>query len=153
MRTLIVLVLVANLPLLSQQSTARLLGTVVDPASAAIVGATVTVTNIDTSQSRSVQTSAVGEYSIPLLPIGEYTMLIAAPGFPNKNLRGIVLKVDQEARLDVTMSLGSLSDTITVEASSPLLVTDTSSVGQVIENKSIVNMPLNGRAFWQLAQP
>ena len=152
MRTLIVLLLVANLPLLSQQSTARLLGTVVDPTSAAIAGATVTVTNIDTSQFRSAQTSALGEYSIPLLAIGEYTMLIAAPGFSNRNLRGIVLKVDQEARFDVTMSLGSLSDTISVEASSPLLVTDTSSVGHVIENKSIVNMPLNGRAFWQLAQ-
>ena len=152
MRTLIVQFLVASLPLLAQQSTARLLGTVVDPTSAAIGGATVTVSNIDTSQSRSVTTSALGEYSIPLLPIGEYTMLIAAPGFPNKSLRGIVLKVDQEARFDVIMSLGALSDTITVEASSPLLVTDTSSVGQVIENKSIVNMPLNGRAFWQLAQ-
>src|SRR5216684_3020228 len=138
--------------LFGQQSTARFLGNVLDPSSATIAGATVTVTNVATSQQRSVQTSASGEYSIPLLPIGEYTMLIAAPGFPPKSLRGIVLQVDQEARFDVILSLGSTNETITVEAESPLLVTDTSSVGQVIENKAIINMPLNGRAFWQLAQ-
>lgn len=152
MRYLVVLCLAGTLSLYAQQSTARLLGTVVDPSGAAIAGATVTVTNLATSQQRSVQTTSVGEYSIPLLPIGEYTMLVEAAGFPARSLRGIVLRVDQEARFDVTMSLGSTNDTITVQAESPLLVTDTASVGQVVENKAIVNMPLNGRAFWQLAQ-
>src|SRR5206468_1109157 len=140
------------LPVFGQQSTARLLGNVLDPSSAAIAGANVTVTNVGTSQQKSVQTTASGEYSISLLPIGEYTMLVEAPGFPPKSFRGIVLQVDQEARFDVTMSLGTTNETITVQAESPLLVTDVSSVGQVIENKAIVNMPLNGRAIWQLAQ-
>jgi hypothetical protein len=152
MRIVVLGLLASSLPLFGQQATARLLGNVLDPSSAAIGGATVTVTNVATSQQRSVQTSGSGEYSISLLPIGEYTMLVEAPGFPQKALRGIVLQVDQEARFDVTMSLGSTNETITVQAESPLLVTDVSSVGQVIENKAIVNMPLNGRAFWQLAQ-
>src|SRR5689334_11708272 len=146
MKTAIVLgMLVGSLPLCGQQATARLLGVVLDPSSAAIGGASVTVTNATTAQQRSVRTSVSGEYSIPLLPIGEYTMLVEAAGFPSKSFRGIVLQVDQEARFDVTMSLGSTNETITVQAESPLLVTDVSSVGQVIENKAIVNMPLNGR--------
>lgn len=140
------------LPLHAQQSTARLLGIVSDPTGANIAAAGITVRNLATSQAWNVQTNSDGEYSIPRLPIGEYTMLVEAAGFPSKSLRGIVLQVDQEARFDVTMSLGSTNETITVDAQAPLLVTDTSSVGQVIENKAIVSMPLNGRAFWQLAQ-
>src|SRR5947207_14755314 len=152
MRNLILIGLLAGgLPLFGQ-ATARMLGNVLDPSSAAIAGANVTVTNVGTSQQKSVQTTASGEYSISLLPIGEYTMLVEAPGFPPKSFRGIVLQVDQEARFDVTMSLGTTNETFTVQSESPLLVTDVSSVGQVIENKAIVNMPLNGRAFWQLAQ-
>ena len=152
MRLLFLLLLSLALTLEAQQSTARLLGTVLDPGSASVSGATITVMNIATSQRRSVQTNAEGEYSISLLPIGEYTMLVEAAGFPSKSIRGIVLQVDQDARIDVSMKLGSTNETITVQAEAPLLVTDTSSVGQVIENKAIVNMPLNGRAFWQLAQ-
>jgi Carboxypeptidase regulatory-like domain len=139
-------------PLYGQQATARLLGTVLDPSSATIVGASVTVTSVATSQQRSALTAPSGEYSIPFLPIGEYTILVQAPGFQPKSLKGIVLQVDQEARFDVTLNVGSATDAVTVQAESPLLVTDLSSVGQVIENKAIINMPLNGRAFWQLAQ-
>ena len=64
-----------------------------------------TVTSVATSQQRSAQTSTSGEYSIPFLPIGEYTMLVQAPGFPPKSFKGIVLQVDQEARFDVTLNL------------------------------------------------
>ncbi len=96
-----------TVPLLAQQSTARLLGTVLDPTGGAVAGAAVTVTNVATSQTRSVQTTAVGEYSISLLSIGEYTMKVEAPGFANRSFRGIVLKVDQEARFDVNLVLGS----------------------------------------------
>src|SRR4029453_17998614 len=117
-------------PLYGQQATARLLGTVLDPSSATIVGATVTVTSVAPSQQRSALTSPSGEYSIPFLPIGEYTMLVQAPGFQPKSLKGIVLQVDQEARFDVTLNVGSATDAVTVQAESPLLVTDVSSVGQ-----------------------
>ena len=140
------------IPLHAQQSTARMLGTVLDPTGAAVAGATITVTNVATSQRQTVQSAANGEYSIPLLPIGEYTMSAEAAGFATRSYKGIGLKVDQEARFDVTLSVGSTSETVTVNASAPILVTDTSSIGQVVENKAIVNMPLNGRAFWQLAQ-
>ena len=136
----------------AQQSTARLLGTVSDPSGAKIASGHIAITNIATSQVWSVQTTAEGDYSVSRLPIGEYTLLVEAQGFASKSLRGIILQVDQDAHIDVVMSVGSTSETITVDASAPLLVTDTSSVGQVIENKAIVSLPLNGRAFWQLAQ-
>ena len=140
------------LPMAAQQPTARILGIVTDPSGSFIAGARITVKNAATAQTRLAQSGANGEYSMQQLAIGEYTMVVEAPGFSTKSYRAIVLQVDQEARFDIAMTVGSISDTVTVDASSPLLVTDTSSVGQVIENKSIVNMPLNGRAFWQLAQ-
>src|SRR5215475_8326556 len=97
-------------PLYGQQATARLMGTVFDPSSATIAGAAVTVTSVATSQQRSAVTSSSGEYSIALLPIGEYTVTVQAPGFQPKSLTGIVLQVDQEARFDVTLNLGSAAD-------------------------------------------
>ena len=148
----IVCLVICCVPVHAQQATARLLGTILDPSGGAIGNATVNVTNVATSQQKTVQTNGSGEYSIPLLPIGEYTMRVEAPGFQAKSLKGIVLQVNQDARVDVSLALGSTSDTVTVQAEAPLLVTDTSSVGQVIENKAIASMPLNGRAFWQLAQ-
>ena len=150
--TLLCVALCCSVSAWSQQSTARLLGQVSDPSGASIASARVAIKNLATSQSWTAQTSPEGDYTVANLPIGEYTMLVEAAGFASKSLRGIVLQVDQDARIDVVMQLGSTSDTITVDATAPLLVTDTSSVGQVIENKAIVSMPLNGRAFWQLAQ-
>ena len=75
-----------------------------------------------------------------------------AAGFKTSTITGLTLQVNQEARIDIKLTVGSAAESIQVEATSPVLVTDDSSVGQVIENVSIANMPLNGRAFWQLAQ-
>ncbi len=136
----------------SQQSTARLLGTVKDSTGAVVVSVTVRAVNGANGLERMAMTNEAGEYSIPLLPIGEYTVMAEAAGFKTSTMRGIVLQVNQDARVDVTLTVGSTSETISVEATAPLLVTDSAAVGQVIENKSIQNMPLNGRAFWQLAQ-
>ncbi|MBI3472238.1 MAG: carboxypeptidase regulatory-like domain-containing protein [Candidatus Solibacter usitatus] len=135
-----------------QQSTARLLGTVTDQTGAVVVGAAVKAINSATRQERMAPTDQTGEYSIPLLPIGEYTVTVEAAGFKTGVIQGLVLQVNQEARVDVTLTVGATAETVAVEATAPLLVTDSSSVGQVIENKAIANMPLNGRAFWQLAQ-
>jgi hypothetical protein len=151
LRTL-VLCLTGVFPVVAQQSTARLLGTVTDQTGGVIVGATLRVANAGTGFQRITQSSQTGEYSIPLLPIGEYTVTAEASGFKTATIGGLVLQVNQEARVDVVLSVGTTSETVSVEATAPLLVTDTSSVGQVIENKAIANMPLNGRAFWQLAQ-
>ncbi len=149
---IIIAILLCSVAAWAQQSTARLLGVVQDQTGGVVVGATVKAANTATGQERSVLTDQAGEYSIPLLPIGEYRLTAEASGFKTATISGLVLQVNQEARVDVTLQVGATAETISVEASAPLLSTDTSSVGQVIENKSIVNMPLNGRAFWQLAQ-
>src|SRR5258707_14727451 len=93
--TLLCIALCCSIPSAAQQSTARLLGVVTDPSGANIASAGITVTNVATAQSWTARTSSEGEYSISRLPIGEYTMLLEAAGFPSKSLRGIVLQVDQ----------------------------------------------------------
>ncbi|MDQ2901122.1 MAG: carboxypeptidase-like regulatory domain-containing protein, partial [Acidobacteriota bacterium] len=138
--------------LLAQDSTARLLGTVTDPSGAVIPGASVLAHNLATGLERKAVSNEAGDYSIPLLPIGQYTVNAEANGFKTSTINGLVLQVNQEARLDIKLALGTAGESIEVQAASPLLVTDSSSVGQVIENVAIANLPLNGRAFWQLAQ-
>lgn len=136
----------------AQQSSARMLGSVTDQSGATVPRASVTASAVATGQQRSTVTDENGAYTIPLLPIGEYVVVIEAQGFKQSTIRNITLQVGQDVRVDATLTLGSTAESVQVEALAPLLVTDNSSVGQVIENKAIVNMPLNGRAFWQLAQ-
>ena len=136
----------------AQESTARLLGTVTDPSGAVIPAASVVARNVATGVERKSAANETGDYTIPFLPIGEYTVTAEATGFKRSTISGLVLRVNQEARVDIKLALGSAAESIQVDASTPLLVTDSSSVGQVIENTAIANMPLNGRAFWQLAQ-
>jgi len=139
-------------PLCAQESTARLLGTVTDPTGAVIPSANVVARNVATGLERKTSTNESGDYLIPMLPIGQYTVTVDSTGFRTSTITGLNLQVNQDARVDVKLSLGTAADSIEVKAAPPVLVTDDSSVGQVIENVAIANMPLNGRAFWQLAQ-
>ena len=136
----------------AQESTARLLGTVTDPTGAIVPHATVVAKDLATGLEKKAESNESGDYSIPLLPIGQYTVTGEAAGFKTSTITGLTLQVNQEARVDIKLAIGSAAETVQVEAASPVLVTDDSSVGQVVENVAIANMPLNGRAFWQLAQ-
>jgi hypothetical protein len=136
----------------AQESTARLLGTITDPTGAVIPGANVVVRNVATGLERKAVANESGDYTVPMLPIGQYAVTAESAGFKTSTITGLTLQVNQEARLDIKLTLGTAAEVVEVQATSPVLVTDSSSVGQVIENKAIVNMPLNGRAFWQLAQ-
>lgn len=136
----------------AQEATARLLGTITDPTGAVVVSANVVVRNVATGLQRKTVTNESGDYSISLLSIGQYTVTAEAAGFKTSTISGLALQVNQEARLDIRLALGSATESIQVTAATPVLVTDGSSVGQVVDNAAIANMPLNGRAFWQLAQ-
>ena len=149
--TLIVGAMVASVAF-AQESTARLLGTVTDQTGAVVPRATIAAKNVDTGLEWKAQSNDAGEYSIPLLPIGQYTVTGEAAGFKVSTITGLTLQVNQEARIDIKLAVGSTAESIQVEATSPVLVTDDSSVGQVVDGVAIANMPLNGRAFWQLAQ-
>jgi hypothetical protein len=150
---LLLVLAVAIMPQASaQDSNARLLGTITDQSGAVVPGAAVTARNAATGLERRTVTNKDGEYSIPLLPIGDYAVTAEAPGFKTSTSGGITLQVGQEARVDLKLAIGTASESVEVSAAAPLLATETSSVGQVIDSTAMANLPLNGRQFWQLAQ-
>ena len=134
------------------QPTASIIGRVSDSTGAVVSGAEVSVRNTGTGLNRSVLTSESGEYEFPLLPItGAYILSVSKEGFQTQERTGIELQVEQRARFDLTLNVGNISEKITVEAAAPVVNTETGSIGQVVENKKIVDLPLNGRNFVQLA--
>lgn len=143
------LLLVAPAP--SSASTATLLGVVRDPSAAVLPGATVTVRNLDTNYSRTDVTDAGGGYRFEALPVGRYEITVELQGFQTLVRSGITLDVDQPLRVDLRLELGSVSETIRVSSNAPLIDTQTAAVGQLIDNRNIVDLPLNGRNFIQLA--
>ncbi|HYM12632.1 MAG TPA: carboxypeptidase regulatory-like domain-containing protein [Bryobacterales bacterium] len=134
------------------QPTATIVGRVTDPSGAVISGAKVTARNADTGLERSTLTGVTGDYELPLLPItGSYSLSIEMQGFQAQEMTGIVLQVDQHARFDIAMKVGSVSEKVVVAETSPVVNTETGTIGQVIGNKNIVDLPLNGRNYTQLA--
>src|SRR4051812_36892962 len=134
------------------QSAATIVGRVTDSSGAILSGARVTAINKSTNLERSTITSDTGDFEVPFLPVsGTYTLNVAHEGFQSQELTGIVLQVDQRARFDVSMKVGSVSEKVQVEDSAPIVNTESGSIGQVVSNKKIVDLPLNGRNFVQLA--
>ena len=105
-----------------------------------------------TGVTREVVSNQQGLYSIPALPPGSYDLTVEATGFKSVHQNGIVLEVDQRASLDFALSIGSTTETITVEGSAPLLNASDASVSTVIGNRFVENMPLNGRSFSSLIE-
>jgi hypothetical protein len=135
----------------AQQETATLVGVVTDASGAVVPGATVSVTNVSTNISTKAQANAEGFYTIPSLRPGEYIVMVESPGFSRTLRDGITLQVAQTARVDVSLQPGAVSETVAVTAAASLLESQTSSRGLVIDQKKIVELPLNGRDYNQLA--
>ena len=136
--------------LLAQNSTIQ--GVVTDSSRAIVPNVQVTVTNVQTGVSQDTTTNEVGFYTVPLLRAGMYRIEAVAPGFAPKQVSSLRLEVGQTARVDFELAIGAVAETVNVTASAQLLNTETTDVGQVIDNKRIVEMPLNGRNYLQLAQ-
>jgi len=134
----------------AQNDTARLEGTVTDPQGAAVAGATVTVTNTGTGNPSTATTNALGYYTVTALPPGHYHVEVTLKGF-KKVVRDLDLQVAQVADADFQLEVGELSQSVVVEAGSPVLDTQDSALGEVVEAKQVEEMPLNGRDFTQLA--
>jgi hypothetical protein len=143
--------LTAARPLLPQAVTAKVTGTVTDPSGAAVQSARVELRNTDTNVLRTTTTDAIGNYEFPFVPTGPYTLLVEASGFQKASVSRFQLSVDQVARLDVKLTLGQTAETITVEAGTVLMQTENATVGTVIDSQKVVELPLNGRSFVQLA--
>ncbi|MPY89614.1 MAG: TonB-dependent receptor plug domain-containing protein [Luteitalea sp.] len=133
-------------------ATGTILGTTTDPSGAVIAGATVTATNVDTGLARSSATGAAGQYAIFLLPIGRYRVRAEAQGFGPQEARNVELSIDQRRRVDFELSVRELTTEVTVAAAVPLVRTDDSSTSQVVSERAITELPLNGRNFLQLAR-
>lgn len=125
--------------------TAQVSGRVTDPMDAAVVNAAIEVTNIDTGARRAAASNEEGNYAIPLLPPGRYALSVQASGFRSVVRDGVTLAVDQNARIDFMLSIGTVADSVSVTAEAPLVDISGATVGTVIENKRINELPLNGR--------
>ena len=121
-----------------------------DSTGAVVAGAVVTAINVGTNASRNVVTNEAGAYSFPSLPPGTYTVKVEKAGFKTVIRNQIELQVQLAARVDFELQIGQVSESIEVRADAALLVTENATVGTVIENKRIVELPLNGRNYLQL---
>ena len=134
----------------AQLTTARLGGTVLDPSGLALAGATVTVQNELTTYTRDTTTSSSGEYLFPVLPVGNYQITVTMTGFTSYVQNGIELQVDRSVSVPVYMKLGAVTQQVTVTADASMVTTDSATLGQLITQKEIVELPLNGRYAQQL---
>ena len=133
------------------QTSAGLKGVVTDSSGAVVPAAEIVVTNLDNGAKRQTVTNETGDYDIPLLPSGRYTIAGRKPGFKQAIREDVRLELNQIAQIDFTLTAGEVSETVEVRSSAPLLESNTSSVGHVIETKAVSDLPLNGRNFAQLA--
>lgn len=127
-----------------------ILGTVTDNSGAVLANAGVDVTNTGTNVTNHVQTTSSGDYTAPYLQPGTYRVTVQAQGFQKSVIENVTLAVAQQARVNVAMKLGAVSETVQVEASAVSLDTDTSAVTQIVTQKQVEQLPLNGRNFVSL---
>src|SRR5262245_64294018 len=139
------------IPVHAQTPSGEISGTVVDSSGLSVPGATITLTNPATNVTRVVQTNEVGLYVISAIPPGTYDLKAELTGFQTVERKGIVVQVGSANRLAFTMDVGNLSETLEVVAHSPLIQTENAAISTVIENRAIVELPLNGRNYLQLA--
>ncbi len=130
-----------------QVATGSLVGTVVDSSGQVVPGATVTVRNVNRNTTTALTTDATGVYTAPFLVPGTYEVSVELQGFKTWARRGIVLQVNDRLRIDATLEVGTLTEETTVVAEAPLVRTDSSEVGTVIEEIAVKELPLNGRNF------
>src|SRR5271168_718459 len=136
----------------SQTDTATLNGNVTDPSGASVPSATVTLTNKDTSAIRSVTTNESGSFSVPSLTPGNYILTVSKPGFSVYRESGLTLQVAEIATTNVTLTVGNDTQTVNVSATTTALDSTDASLGTVIPEQQITDLPLNGRQFSQLLQ-
>jgi hypothetical protein len=134
----------------AQDTTGTILGTITDASGGVLPGVSVTVKNTDTSQSRTIVTDEGGRYRVPLLAPGHYEVTAQISGFQTMVRSGITVSVGSQAVVDARLSLGNVSESITVEGAAPLVETTTGTISNVVTEQQLGSMPLNGRDITQL---
>ncbi|MBI1357869.1 MAG: hypothetical protein GC160_26325 [Acidobacteria bacterium] len=142
LRALILLLMTAAIAVAQSAGSATLVGTVADSSGAAIPGAHVTVRNEERAFVYEGETTVQGDYYIPYLPSGTYQLEIAADGFKTFVQKGIVLRTNEQPRINVALEIGSIAESITVEGAPPLLNTETAVSGQVLDGSTVQKIPV-----------
>lgn len=148
---LIVIGILSSMTLRAQVGNAILLGAVTDTTGAPIAGASVKITNTATHLERSFTTDESGQFELPYLAVGTYQITVTKENFETKTVSGVSVQSEQRARVDFVLALGSRNEVVEVTGSAPILNTDSSTVGQVIDSRRVADMPLNGRNWISLA--
>jgi hypothetical protein len=137
-------------PLAAQTPSGEISGVVTDQTGSVVPGVKVTLTNPATNATREVQTNDSGLYSFPALPPAAYTLKVEKPGFRAVERKGIEVLVGSVNRIDLALEVGEISNVVEIAGGAPVLQSENASIGTVIENRSIVELPLNGRNYLQL---
>jgi hypothetical protein len=135
----------------AQVSTATISGVVQDQSGASIAGATVTIRNLDTGAVRTVTSDAGGRYTAPDLSLGSYEVEGQQSGFQTEIRSGITLTVGRESVVNLALKVGQISDKVTITAEAPLVESTTSAMSSLVDERTIRDLPLNGRSYDQLA--
>ena len=149
---LLTLLFVFNCAVLSfgQSETGQIAGTVTDPSGAVVPGATISVTNVGTNRTVAVQSGGSGQFSVPALGPGHYKVEVKAANFKTVT-QDVTLQVNQVLPMDFSLPPGSATENVEVTTAAPLVATDSSDLGEVIQGRQVVDLPLNARNFTQLA--
>jgi len=139
-----------SIAVLAQTPTASINGRILDPSRAVIPGATVEAINVDTNAKYSTETDAAGLFTMANLPPGNYRLEVAKPGFRTIVKPDMVLHVQDAIALNFDMSVGSISESVTVPGGAPLINTESATVSTLVDRQFVENMPLNGRSFQTL---
>ena len=135
---------------LAQLTTADILGTVTDSTGAVVPKANITLVNVDTNLQRTTVSNDSGEYDFTLLPVGHYSVTVKIAGFKTSTTSNLSVEAGDRAHADVHLETGGATETVTVEAQTPLLQADNATVSSTVDAKSVQDLPLNGRNFVQL---
>ena len=136
----------------AQVNTGTISGVVQDSSGAVIAGAMVTIRNVDTGAVRTLTSDEGGRYIAPVLPVGNYEVRGQQTGFQTEVRSGIVLTVGREEVINLTLKVGQLADTVTVTAEAPLVETTSAAMSSLVDQRTIRDLPLNGRSYDTLAQ-
>ncbi len=137
--------------LFPQTTSTEVTGTVADVTGAVVPGASVVLLRVATGVRRTTVTTRSGDYAFPLIEAGEYAVTVSTQGFKTKETRGVFVEYQQKVRVDFKLDVGGTTETVEVQANAIALKTEDASVGGLIENRRVVELPLNGRNLAGLA--
>jgi hypothetical protein len=136
----------------AQVEQGQFVGRITDPSGAAVANAQLQARNVETNIVHKTVTNGTGDYVITPVPPGNYVITVTASGFQQAATRQVELQVGQTARVDIPLTIGTATTVVNVTTAAPLLSTDSATIHQVITNRQVLDLPLNGRGYFQLAQ-